>query len=271
VGGAEGEVVALNYRDGQEKWRVTLSSEVLAPAAVADDIVVVRTVDGRVSGLAAHDGTRLWVFSRTVPVLTLRGTSAPLIAGDRVFVGLDSGHLVALNLEDGRVLWESTIAEPKGRSELERIVDVDADPVLKGGTLYAAAAQGRVVALDADNGQIIWSREIPSTTGIAVDRAHVYVTDDESVVWCLERNSGAALWRQVALRNRGLTAPVAYGGGVVVGDQEGYLHTLNQEDGKIAGRYYLKGSPIFTAPITHGALLYAIGSSGFLSVLRERI
>lgn len=269
VGGSEGEVVALNYHDGSELWRVTLSSEVLAAPGVANDIVVVRSVDGRVTGLAARDGARLWVFSRTVPVLTLRGTSAPLSANKQIFVGFDSGHLVALNSEDGRVLWESTIAEPKGRSELERIVDIDADPVLFGNTLYVAAAQGRVVALDTARGQLIWARDIPSRAGIGVDRDHLYLTDEESVVWCLDRNNGTALWRQVALRNRNLTAPTPYGALIVVGDSEGYLHLLAQDDGHLVGRYSLDSSPILTAPILRGALLYALGSRGFLAALRD--
>ena len=269
VGGTKGEVVALDRKDGKEHWRAELSSEVLAPPGVVDEVVVVRTLDGRVTGLSAINGSRLWVFSRTVPVLTLRGVSTPLIANDRVFVGLDSGQLVTLSLHDGRVLWEATVAVPKGRTELERMVDIDADPILFDGTLYVAAFQGRVVAVDPESGQLHWARTISTATGIAADRDHIYVTDDESVVWCLDRTTGSALWRQETLRNRDLTGPTAYGDLVLVGDLEGYLHALNREDGRIVGRFSLESKPVLTAPIVHGDVLYATGSGGAIAALKK--
>jgi len=269
IGGSKGEVVALNPKEGSERWHTSLSSEVLAPPVAADGIVVVRTMDGRVVGLSAADGSRLWVFSRTVPILSLRGTSAPLVARGRVFVGLDSGHLVSLGLHDGHALWEAVVAVPKGRSELERMVDIDSDPLLFDGTLYVSAFQGQVVAVDADNGQLHWSREISSAAGLGVDRNHVYVTDEDSVVWGLDRSTGSALWRQEVLRNRALTAPTPYGNVVLVGDLEGYLHALNQEDGSVLGRFRLEGSPILAAPIVQGAVLYAVGSAGTVAALRD--
>ncbi|CAK0762730.1 Outer membrane protein assembly factor BamB [Gammaproteobacteria bacterium] len=269
VGGAKGEIVALNLKDGKERWHTSLSSEVLAPPAASDGIVVVRTIDGRVVGLSATDGSRLWVFSRTVPILSLRGTGAPLIVGGRVFVGLDSGHLVALGLHDGHGVWEAVVAVPKGRSELERMVDIDADPVLFEDTLYVAAFQGRVVAVNAESGQLYWSREISSVAGIGVDRDRVYVTDEDSVVWGLDRSSGSALWRQEVLRNRALTAPTPYGSAVLVGDLEGYLHALNRDDGRILGRFSLEGKPVLAAPLIQGAVLYAIGSGGTIAALRD--
>ncbi|CAK0774056.1 Outer membrane protein assembly factor BamB [Gammaproteobacteria bacterium] len=269
VGGSEGEVVALNFKDGKERWRASLSSEILAPPAIADGIVVVRAIDGRVTALSAVDGSRLWVFSRTVPILSLRGTSAPLIARGVVFVGLDSGQLVALNLQDGRSIWEAVVAVPKGRSELERMVDIDADPVLLDDTLYVSASQGRVVAIDTTNGQLRWSREISSIAGLGVDREHVYLTDEESVIWGLDRATGAALWRQDALRNRALTAPTPHGNSVVVGDLDGYLHALSREDGKILGRFYLEGNSILTAPLNQGAMLYVVDGDGTIAALKN--
>lgn len=269
VGGSEGEVVALNLKDGKERWRTSLSSEILAPPSIAEGIVVVRTMDGHVAGLSASDGKRLWVFSRTVPALTLRGTSAPLIAHGQVFVGLDSGHLVSLHLQDGSVEWEAMVAIPKGRSELERIVDIDADPILFDGILYAAAFQGRVVAVEARSGQLRWARDISSIAGLGVDSTHVYVTDEDSVVWGLDRFTGSALWRQENLRHRALTAPIPYGKVTIVGDLEGYLHALNQEDGRILGRFSLGGDPVLTAPIIQGAMLYAVDGGGTISALRD--
>ncbi len=269
VGSSKGEVVALDLKDGKEHWRTTLSGEILAPPRASGGVVVVRTLDGNVTALSATNGNRQWVFSRTVPVLTLRGVSAPLIVRDRVYVGLDSGQLVTLGLHDGHEIWEAAVAVPKGRSELERMVDIDADPVMFGGLLYVAAFQGRVVAVDPDSGQLSWSRAISTATGIGVDHDHVYISDDESVVWCLDRTSGSALWRQEALRNRDLTSPTPFGDGVVVGDLEGYLHSLSREDGHIIGRFSLEGKPILTAPVVQGATLYAVGSGGTIAALKQ--
>ncbi len=269
VGSTKGDVVALSRQDGKERWRTSISGEVLAPPRVSEGVVVVRSLDGNVMGLSALNGTRQWVFSRTVPVLTLRGVSTPLIAEGRVFVGLDNGQLITLSLHDGHLLWEAVIAVPKGRSELERMVDIDADPVLFEGTLYVAAFQGRVVAVDPENGQLRWSRILSTATGIAVDRRHVYATDDESVVWCLDRSTGSALWRQDALRNRDLTGPTAYGSTVWVGDLEGYLHVINQEDGRILARTSLEGKPILAAPVVQGSVLYAVGSGGAVAAFKE--
>lgn len=245
-----------------------LSSEVLAPPAVGENVIVVRTIDGRVVGLNAIDGNRLWVFSHTVPVLSLRGTSTPLIVQDVVYIGLDSGQIVALDLHDGHRIWETVVAVPKGRSELERMVDIDADLVSFGDNLYVAAAQGRVMAIDLISGQARWSREISSIAGLGVDQNYVYVTDEESILWCLERSTGAALWRQEALRYRSLTAPTQYNNTVIVGDVDGYLHILNQDDGKILGRFYLEGNPILTAPLIQNTVLYAVDGEGNLAALK---
>jgi outer membrane protein assembly factor BamB len=177
--------------------------------------------------------------------------------------------LVALGLQDGRGLWEAAVALPKGRSELERMVDIDADPVLFGDTLYVAAFQGRVVAVDAESGQLRWSREISSIAGLGVDRDHVYVTDEDSVVWGLDRSTGSALWRQEALRSRALTAPTPYGDAVLVGDLEGYLHALARDDGRLLGRVRLDSSPVLAAPVSQGAVLYAASSGGTVTALRD--
>jgi len=269
VGGSKGEVVALQLKDGSERWRTGVSSEVLAPPAASEGIVVVRAVDGRVTALSAPNGTRLWTFSRTVPVLSLRGTSAPRIAAEKVFIGLDSGRLTAIGLRDGHELWDAAVAVPRGRSELERMVDIDADPILFRDTVYVSAFQGRIMAIDAETGQPRWARDISSSAGLGVDRDRVYVTDETSVLWALDRSTGSVLWKQEGLKNRALTAPVSYGDNIVVGDLEGYLHTIRRRDGEIIGRLSLDGYPILAAPITQGAVLYATSSAGTLAALRD--
>lgn len=235
-GTSQGEVLARDLRNGKELWRTTLSSEVLALPRGEDGIVVIRTVDGRVYGLAADNGKRLWIYDRSVPLLTLRGNSAPVIHNGIVIIGTDSGKLVALTLKSGTVLWETQIADPRGRTELERMVDIDAEPVVMEDVVYVVTYQGRLATVQLDSGRMLWARDISSHNGMALDPYRVYITDTESQVWALNRFNGATLWRQDDLLRRSLTAPVLQGPYLVVADYDGYVHWLKREDGSIVAR-----------------------------------
>ena len=205
VGGSGGDVVALSSADGAVAWRARVTSEVLAAPAVGERIVAVRTVDGKLFGLDAATGERSWVYDRTVPVLTLRGTGAPVIAGDVVVAGFDSGHLVAISLTDGTLLWEFHVAAPTGQTELERLADMDADPVVANGVVYAVTFQGRVAAIDLRTGIALWQRDMSSHAGMGIGQRLLYVTDEQSHVWAFDRGTGASLWRQDGLERRGVT------------------------------------------------------------------
>ena len=235
-GTSQGEVLARDLHNGNELWRTTLSSEVLAQARGEDGIVVIRTVDGRVYGLDAKNGKRLWVYDRSVPLLTLRGISTPVIHNGIVIVGSDSGKLAALTLKTGTVLWETQIADPRGRTELERMVDIDAQPVVMEDVVYVVTFQGRLATVQLDSGRMLWARDISSYSGMALDPYRVYITDSESQVWALNRFNGATLWRQDDLLRRSLTAPVLQGPYLVVADYDGYVHWLKREDGSIVAR-----------------------------------
>ena len=235
-GTSKGEVIALDSKDGSLLWRSQLSSEILARVAVKDDMLVAKTIDGRVYGLDKTSGKRRWIFDRTVPRLTLRGSSTPIIVNDIVITASDSGKLVALTLATGKLLWETTISIPQGRSQLERIIDLDIDPFIVDDVIYIAGYQGRIAAVKLGSGQLIWSRDFSTWSGLYVDAYRVYVTDAEGRVWALNRYNGATLWRQDKLLRRQLTAPQTYDNYIVLGDYDGYLHWLNREDGKIAGR-----------------------------------
>lgn len=269
VGSSDGEVVALDAETGEERWRSELTSEVLAPPRAADGIAVVRTGDGKLFGLSADSGARLWVYDRTVPVLTLRGTSTPVLVEDLVLAGFDSGRLVAVELLTGRLVWESQVAIPRGRSDLERMVDLDGEPVVMGRSVYVATYQGSVAAVSLDTGDVEWSRDISSAKGLAVDRSAVYITDDESEVWALERSSGTSLWKQEGLRRRALTAASSDGEYVVLGDFEGYVHWLSKLDGSIAARLRVDKSPIIVPPLVTANGLYVYASSGKLVAIDE--
>ena len=270
VGTSDGEVIALALEDGAIAWRSRVTSEVLSPPVEDAGVVVVRTIDGKLFGLAADSGERLWVYDRVVPVLTLRGTSTPALAQGAVVAGFDSGRMVALDLRNGQQIWETAIASPRGRSELERMVDIDADPVIANGTIYAATFQGRVSALDLYSGDVLWRRDMSSYAGLAVGSRHVYVTDAESQVWALERSGSASVWRQDKLRARAVTAPAVVGRHVVVGDFEGYVHWLDLEDGSFVARTRVGGGAIVAQPLVIDDVVYVYSSGGRLAALAAR-
>jgi len=265
VGDSAGGVVALSSTDGAVAWRARLTSEVLSAPAVGERIVAVRTVDGKLWGLDAASGARIWVYDRTVPALSLRGTSAPVIAGEAVIAGFDSGHLAAISLDDGQLLWEFQVAVPTGQTELERLADMDADPVVSDGTVYAVAFQGRVAAFDLRTGRPLWQRDLSSHAGIGIGRRLIYVTDEESHVWAFDRGTGASLWRQDGLARRGVTRPVEFADHVVVADSEGYVHWLDVDDGRFAARTRAGSGAVTAPPVTGKNAVYILGGGGTLT------
>jgi outer membrane protein assembly factor BamB len=236
LGTSKGEVVAIDIENKKELWRTQLSSEILSRPAIAKGILVVKTIDGRVYGLNVTSGNKSWIYDRSVPRLTLRGSSAPLISNDIVITASDSGKLSALTLKQGKLLWETTIAVAKGRNQLERVIDMDVDPVIVDDVIYVAGYQGRIAAVKIGSGQLIWSRDFSSYSGLYVDAYRVYITDAIGQVWALNRYNGSTLWRQKKLLRRQLTAPEAQDNYIVVGDFNGYLHWLNRDDGKLVAR-----------------------------------
>lgn len=268
LGTRRGEVIALDRTSGKLVWRAPVSSEVLAAPAAGGGVVVVQTVDGRLFGLSATDGKRLWVDQRTEPALSLRGTSVPMIAGAVVVAGFANGKLAALDLHSGRARWEATVGQPRGRNEIERLVDVDAASLIMTDAIYASSYQGRLVALNPVNGSIGWSRDVSSYTGIAGDGNNVYVTDAAGRVLAFDRRTGASLWKQEALRGRSLNAPVVYRDYVVVADYQGYVHWLARADGRFVARHQAGSDPVRAPAMTDGDLLLVLGQSGNLVAVR---
>ena len=265
VGTRDGEVIALSDEDGEILWTTQVSSEVLAAPKADLGVVVVRTVDGKAYGLDASSGQRLWVYERAVPLLTLRGTSAPQLADGLAIIGFDGGILAALDITNGSLVWEKRIALPTGRSTLDRMVDIDAEPLILDDVVHVATFQGRVAVVDLQTGNIGWVRDLSSHAGLGVDVDNVYLTDEQSEIWALERYSGNSVWKQEQLKSRALTAPVSFGDYLVVGDFEGYLHWLNREDGTQAGRVRLDKSQILTTPFVVNDTLYAYSTDGTLA------
>lgn len=268
VGTADAEVVAFSQADGSERWRASVSSEVLAAPQVGKGVVVARSIDGRIFGLNATDGKRLWVYDSKVPVLSLRGASAPVIEGNGLVAGLADGKLVALRLSDGAVIWESVISVPRGRSELERMVDIDSEPLVADGVVHAVTYQGNVATVALENGRGLWRREMSSSAGLAADTKYLFVTDENDAVWSLDRRSGSSYWKQDKLRARKLTAPAVYKDYVIVGDLEGYIHVMSKRDGSFVARTRVGSAPIHAAPIVKGDIIFVNSSDARITALR---
>lgn len=264
VGTPKGEVLAFAADSGKPLWKAKVSSEVLAAPAVSSDGVAVRSGDNNVFLLDANTGARKWIYQRATPALSIRSQGAPVFADRYVFIGFPGGKLVALTLQNGAPVWEGAVALPKGATELDRIADIVASPVVDGTQICAVAFQGRVACFDmAQGGNQIWSRDISSASGLAMDTRYVFVSDDKGVVHALDRQSGGSFWKQDQLKGRGLSAPTVRRGLVAVGDAEGWLHFLSREDGSAVARTKIDSSPISSAPqgIDAGVLVQTRGGS----------
>lgn len=269
VATSNAEVIAIDIETGKQKWAMTVSSEVLAIPVISKNIVIVRTTDGRVIALNEEEGTQLWTFERSVPALSIRGTGTPVIFEENMIAGFANGKLLALKLADGKSIWETSIAIPSGRSEVERLVDLDVDPVEAKGVIYISSFQGGTTAVIGVDGDVLWRNEnVSSYSGINYDWRYLYITDAESHVWQLDQRNGASLWKQDELYNRRLTAPVAYDDYVVVGDYEGYVHWLSGSDGRQLARKKVASSPIDAKLVVIDDIVYIYAKDGTLTALK---
>ena len=266
------EVVALDIQTGEQRWKAKVSSEVLAVPRIEQSIVLVRTTDGKTVALNEADGTELWMFERSVPALSIRGTGSPVIVDDNVISGYANGKLIALRLKDGKLVWETSIAIPKGRSEVERLVDLDVDPVESDGVIFIASYQGGVSGVLALDGDVLWrNEEISSYSGLSYDWQYLYLSDADSDVWQIDQRGGASLWKQQDLHQRRLTAAVVYEDYVVVGDFEGYVHWLAISDGRQLGRISVADEPIEAQPVIVDNIVYVYAKDGTLAALKARL
>jgi outer membrane protein assembly factor BamB len=265
VGGRNGEVVAVDSETGAERWRTTVTSEVISAPLVTNGFVVVRSNDGRTFGLDAADGTRKWVFDRGLPNLSMRGNGSPVAGGELVYLGYDDGTVIALRLVDGQRAWEQLVAEPDGRNELERLADVDGEIQVGISELYATSVRRQTMAISINSGRPLWVRDVGGYGGLAMLADRLIVADPDGTVWALDRNNGSPLWKQEALARRWLTTPALHGNYAVVGDIEGYVHWIRTDDGQLAGRARVDKAAILGTPqVTSGGMLVVLSSDGRL-------
>jgi outer membrane protein assembly factor BamB len=270
AGSSDGQLVALEAATGAQRWRVHLSGEVLSAPVIAPQAVIVRSVDGRVRALALDTGKELWSNEQTVPRLTLRGVSRPVLAGDTVVCGFDNGKVAAYGVSNGDVLWETAVSPPRGKTELERLVDIDGALAVSGHDVFVAGFQGRVGMVALDSGQIWWSREASSYRGIALAGETIYMTAADSSVVAMRRRDGTPAWQQDRLLRRGLTAPAVDGEALVVADFQGYVHWLDVASGALIGRISAGGKRFTNAPVAAGGLVYLQNDAGELYALRAQ-
>jgi outer membrane protein assembly factor BamB len=270
VGSSDGQLFALDAANGSRRWSVRVNGEVLAPAAIAEQLIALRTVDGKLHALSPADGHELWAQQQQVPRLSLRGTARPVIAGDVVLSGFDNGRVLAVSAADGSVLWDTTVSPPHGRTELERLVDIDTAVRVAGQDVYTVGFQGKVAMLALDNGQMWWSHEASSYRSLSLDDDTLYMSSADGEIVALRTKTGVELWRQKALLHRGLTALATMGdaNAVVTADFQGYVHWLDKATGALAARVSSGKARISAAPVVVDDEVLVINDRGQISAYR---
>jgi outer membrane protein assembly factor BamB len=268
VGSSDGRLFAFDPANGASRWQVRLNGEVLAPAAISARLIAVRTVDGKLHGLSPADGHELWSQEQQVPRLSLRGTARPVIVGDAVLCGFDNGKVLAVSVNDGSVQWEATVTPPHGRTELERLADIDSAVGVSGQDVYAVGFHGRVAMLALDTGQVWWSHEASSYRGLTLDGDALYLSTADGEVVALKARTGAEVWRQNALLHRGLSAVAAMDDSLVTADFQGYLHWLDKASGALAARVATGKARVSTPPVVAGNTVVVINDRGRIDAFR---
>lgn len=287
VGTRKAEVIALAESNGSELWRSRISSEMLASPRIDAQQIILQTIEGKIIALDATNGKQVWSYSHSTPALSIRGTSTPLLHGERVLAGFADGKLVALDRNSGKLLWQTAVAVPRGRTDLERLVDIDGLFAVDQQTVFVSSYQGNLAAISVRNGTTLWSREISSYAGLVESGNRIIITDADGQVWALDKRTGGTLWRQDQLKLREPSVPAVVGNALAVGDFDGYIHWLSLEDGAIVARQSmeqlwrkanalrpdddsrkLRWRSISVAPLATGKRLYVRDNLGALAAFQ---
>jgi len=254
VASAEGQLLALDPTDGNLLWQSSVGAEVLARPIVADEHIIVRAGDGQVIGVDKNSGTIRWRLRNSVPSLSVRGLSVPVQVNEIVVVGYASGHLSGIDIESGRELWKTPISRPGGSNQIDRLIDIDADPLIVGSQLFVAAYQDKVYAISLTAQKVQWSAPRSTLRNLAVSDSELLITLDNGVVMALDPNTGAEVWKQARLMGRGVTNPIAIPGSklCVVGDYQGYVHVMDVSTGALKGRGRARAGAILATFIGPG-------------------
>ena len=265
VYGSDGELICLRSADGSEVWRISIKGESISTPVIADNNVIIYTIDGQLRSFSIFDGTERWSLSQDVPSLTLRGSSTPVILGNNVIVGFDNGRMISVNIEAGMVIWEAMLSPPSGRSDLERLADIDGVIKIFGQDIFVAGYQSQLASVAAESGQTIWSKEFSSEAGIEIDDDSIYLVTDQGFLLGLSRKDGSEVWRKEMLTRRELTAPVRFKSTIVVGDLEGYIHFFDSKSGELVARRRSGKGAVSGVPVVIDEYLYVQNESGMIS------
>lgn len=265
VADKKGYAILLDTATGEEQWRAFMAAESLATPLIKDESVVLQTIDNRLQARSLFDGRERWSIVQSTPALTMRGSASPVVVGTTVIAGFDTGRIVAANIDTGDIIWEALLSPPKGRSDLDRLSDIDGAMALVGQDLYATGYQGRLAAVATESGQVLWNREMSSYEGVSADWNSVYTVRDDGEIVALTRRNGNEAWRDGSLLRREPTLPIPFGTFVVVGDLEGYLHFFNNIDGEPVARKRLGNEAITSDPFVIANRLYVQSDGGSIA------
>src|ERR1700733_8032680 len=268
AGSSKGAVIALDGATGRQLWRSQINSELLSSPAISENVVVLRSVDGRLHGLETRTGKQLWSVEQQVPRLSLRGTAIPIVAKEIAISGFDNGKVMAVSLTTGDTIWDTALAAPHGRTELDRLVDIDSAVRVVGENVFAAGFQGRTAMLALDSGQLWWSHDMSSYRGLAVDADNLYVTQSDGTVVAMRQRDGSELWRNDKIKRRGLSAPIVTSTAIAVADFQGYLHWLDKNTGVLVARQRVAKQRVSNPPAGDGETVVVLTDGGPLAAYR---
>jgi outer membrane protein assembly factor BamB len=269
AGTSKGAVIALDGATGRQLWRSQINSELLSSPAISENVTVMRSVDGRLHGLDTHTGKLLWSVEQQVPRLSLRGTATPIVAKEIAISGFDNGKVMAVSLTTGDTIWDTALASPHGRTELDRLVDIDSAVRVVGDNVFATGFQGRTAMLALDSGQLWWSHDMSSYRGLSVDADNLYVTESDGIVVAMRQRDGAEVWRNDKLKRRGLSAPVVTSTAIAIADYQGYLHWLDKNTGELVARERVaKKQRVSNPPAGAGDTVVVLTDAGTLAAYR---
>ena len=257
VADVDGNVIALDQFDGSVLWSSNVKGEVLSSVAIDAKIVVVKTGSGELLGLNKDSGEVIWSYRSTLPVLTIRGNSSPVIVDNLVYASFDNGRLGVFELNSGFQIWDGAISYVSGASELENLIDSDSNPVIEGGLIYTTNYQGNLNIFDPSQKRSVWSNNASSFFSPIISRGMLMVVEENSSIKSFALKTLEESWINSDYLNRDLSNGVSYKDNIVVGDFEGYVHVINILNGRTVGREKLSRNPIKTI-LSRSDSLYVI-------------
>lgn len=265
VGTLDGHVVAFDVEDGIVKWQAKASSEIVSAPQGNGNVVIAVGIDGKVQAYDVGSGKALWSYDHPVPILTLRSNADPLVNDTHAFIAFDNGQLLSFDAQKGQLLWSARIGQPKGKTELERLVDADSAPQEYGPYIYAAGYNGRIVATARGTGRISWAQDVATFHDFAISDNVVVVVNEDSHVQAFDAQTGNLLWKNDELHRRGLSAPAVFGSAVIMVDNQGFVHGLTLADGKMVARTRVSSVAVYGQPLVVDNLIYFYDVNGVLS------